>query len=152
MSYNHQQTGKLHLILLAPVVILLVPMWLLRASPMAVMEPVAVILVLVLIAACFQYLVIRDEGSCLALRYGPFPLFSKRFPYSQMTAADPDRSTLLDGWGIHYMPGRGWIYNLWGCDCVKVQMGRKVVRIGTDDVAGLVEFLRSKIEKPPADA
>jgi hypothetical protein len=102
-------------------------------------------LLLVLAAICPQYVEVRDKGDCLALRYGPIPLFHKRFPYSKMTAVEASRSTVFDGWGIHYLPARGWTYNLWGFGCVKVQMGKKTVRIGTDDVRGLVVFLRGKI-------
>ncbi len=37
-------------------------------------------------------------------------------------AVSAARSNWLDGWGIHYFPGRGIIYNLWGFDCVRVQI------------------------------
>jgi len=151
MTYDHKQTGKLHLILLASVVILMA--WLGPAFH-ATSSVWLIILVLfvpfiVFLALSFQRLLIRDEGDHLTLHYGPVPLFWKRFPYSQMTAVEPSRSNILDGWGIHWVPGRGWTYNLWGFDCVKVQMGKKTVKIGTDDVDGLVAFLRGKIGEKP---
>ena len=46
---------------------------------------------------------------------------------------------------IHCIPGRGWTYNLWGFDCVVVRQGNKTTRVGTDDVAGLLAFLRTKV-------
>lgn len=52
----------------------------------------------------------------------------------------------MDGWGIHYILGRGWTYNLWGFGCVKLTLGRKVVRVGSDDVENLVEFLKAKTQ------
>ena len=145
MSYQHKQTGKLYLLLLASAFMLLALAWLRRAPGVLPLVVPPVFLILVLLAYCFQSLLVRDEGDCLALRYGPIPLFRKRFPYSKMTAVEASRSTLLDGWGIHYIPGRGWTYNLWGFTCVKVRMGKKTVRMGTDDVRGLVRFLRGKI-------
>jgi len=80
------------------------------------------------------------------------PLFGTSIHYSEITDVAPDRSTFLEGWGVHYMPGRGWIYNLSGFDCVRITMGRKTVRVGTDDQENLVCFLRTKIaaERPEA--
>jgi hypothetical protein len=51
----------------------------------------------------------------------------------------------MDGWGIHYVPFRGWTYNLWGFDCVVLQLGSKTVRIGTDDADNLLAFLERQI-------
>ena len=61
---------------------------------------------------------------------------------------DSKPETLLDGWGIHYMLGRGWTYNLWGRDCAKITLGRRIIRVGTDDVKNLVACLREKIRSP----
>ncbi|MEI8198306.1 MAG: hypothetical protein WCI73_20625 [Phycisphaerae bacterium] len=145
MPYYHIQTGKLSLILLSPIVVVLIPAWLVPTMSVLLLISVIIVGTLILCALCFHYLLVCDEGDYLALRFGPIPFFSKRLPYAQMTAVEPARSTFLDGWGIHYTPGRGWIYNLWGFDCVKVQMGKKTVRIGTDDVPGLVAFLKRRI-------
>ncbi len=81
----------------------------------------------------------------LAIRYGPLPLFWRRLLYASITAAEAARSDWLDGGGIHYMPGRGWIYNLWGRDCVKLHLVDKKVRIGTNDVEGLLRFVKTKV-------
>ncbi len=55
---------------------------------------------------------------------------------------------MIDGWGIHYILGRGWTYNLWGFGCVKLTLGKKVIRVGTDDVENLAQFLRGKVQPP----
>ena len=52
---------------------------------------------------------------------------------------------LLEGWGIHWTPGRGWTYNIWGYDCVKLSLDRGTIRVGSDDVENLVSFLRERI-------
>jgi len=106
--------------------------------------------VLVFFAFSFKFLRVHDDGDCLAIRFGPLPVFRRRIPYSQITGVEAGGSGFIDGWGIHYMPGRGLTYNLWGFDCVIVRLGAKTVRIGTDDVDGLVAFLRSKIGEQPA--
>jgi len=37
------------------------------------------------------------------------------------------------------------MYNMWGFDCVKIRLGKKTIRVGTDDVTGLVNFLKTKL-------
>ncbi len=41
--------------------------------------------------------------------------------------------TFLEGWGIQLSLRGGWVWSIWGFDCVVVQYGRKKLRIGTDD-------------------
>jgi hypothetical protein len=77
----------------------------------------------------------------LALRFGPLPVLRKTIRYAEITGVEIGRTTILDGWGVHYMPGRGWTYSIWGFTCVKLTLGRKVMRVGTDDAEGLVKFL-----------
>ena len=92
----------------------------------------------------FGSLTISDEGDCLALRFGPLPLLRKTIRYADITGVAIGRTSVVDGWGIHYFPGRGWTYNLWGFACVKLKLGRKIIRVGTDDAEGLAEFLKQK--------
>lgn len=147
MHYDHTQYGYLHWLLLLPAAAVLV------AVPMVHTPEARIILVsafaaTVLTAAMFTWLRVRDEGEFLVLRYGPLPAFFKRFRLADITAVEIGRSSLIDGWGIHWCPGRGWTYNLWGFRCVKLRVGAQTVRIGTDDPEGLAAMLQSRI--PPA--
>ena len=99
----------------------------------------------VFLSACFGWLQVRDEGEHLAIRYGPLPVFRRKLPYSGMLGVEPARSDWLDGGGVHYVPGRGWIYNLWGRDCVRIQLRGLPIRVGTDDPEGLLAFLETRI-------
>ena len=45
---------------------------------------------------------------------------------------------------VRYMPFRGRTYSLWGFACVKLTLGRKVIRVGTDDADELVKVFASK--------
>jgi hypothetical protein len=45
---------------------------------------------------------------------------------------------------VQYFLGRGWTYNIWGFGCVKLTLGRKVIRVGTDDADELAKFLGEK--------
>jgi hypothetical protein len=146
MSYDHTQKAPLYLILLvAGAVLVLAGLTAPGGRPIVPLMNFVLAVWFVLGAFAFKSLRVRDEGDCLAIRFGPLPVFRRRIPYSQITGAEAGRSSFLDGWGVHWGPGRGWIYNLYGFDCVVVRLGKKTLRIGTDDMAGLVAFLNSKI-------
>jgi hypothetical protein len=145
MPYNHTQPGRWHYVLFTFTLAILVGSYLARSQP-----PLG--LILLAMAAIFAFcgllvgsLTISDEGEWLALRFGPLPLISKRVRYADITGVEIARTRIIDGWGIHYFPGRGWTYNVWGFDCVKLTLGQKIIRVGTDDAEGLAEFLRAKI-------
>jgi len=153
MPYNHTQHGRWHYLLLIFSAATLVAVWLTRreVGGWLIQRELAVLDVLVVAAAIFALcglvfgsLTITDEGDCLALRFGPLPLLRKTIRYADITAVELGRTTILDGWGIHYMPGRGWTYNVWGFACVKLTLGRKIIRVGTDDAEGLVKVVREK--------
>jgi hypothetical protein len=109
--------------------------------------------VTLLLAACFCHLTIADAGDHLAVRFGPLPLFGTKVRYDAVRAVRPARSRWIDGWGVHWVPGRGWTFNLWGRDCVEVVTGRGTLRLGTDDRAGLCAFLgaRTGVTVAPRD-
>jgi hypothetical protein len=96
-------------------------------------------------ALCFGQLTVCDEGECLRVRFGPAPLFGTRIRYAEVTAFAPDRSKFIDGWGIHHIPWRGTTYNIWGYDCVTFDVSGRIVRVGTDDPRGLIEFLKARV-------
>ena len=101
---------------------------------------------LFVIAFSFRWLRVADEGLHLALRYGPLAVFRRRIAFDDIAAAEQSRSSFIDGWGIHWVPGRGWTFNLWGFDCVLVTLkDGRTVRIGTDDPDGLSRFLRQRL-------
>jgi hypothetical protein len=53
---------------------------------------------------------------------------------------------MLDGSGIHGIAGRGWIYNLWGYDCVAIELANgKRVRLRSDDPRGQASFLEGRV-------
>ncbi len=52
---------------------------------------------------------------------------------------------LLESWGIHMSPRGGWVWNIWGRDCVVIRLETGTLRLGTDDAANLAEYLRQRI-------
>ena len=150
MEYAHTQRAPLHFIIDGTAAILFVAAWLSRGDP--VIAPILVVsgCVVVVFALSFRYLAVVDEGDTIVLRYGPLPLFRRSIPYAEISSVTAGKSSLIDGWGIHYVPGRGWTYNLWGFDCAVVDQGGKIIRIGSDDVENLVDFLNRRIQATPA--
>ena len=108
---------------------------------------VAGVIILVL-APGFHFLRVQDQGSYLAISFGPLSPFRRRIYYQEIEQVEPDTRTILEGWGIHYSPRGGWVWNVWGRDCVHVTFfNHSQLRIGTDDQTGLLNFLESKIKK-----
>jgi hypothetical protein len=144
MHYDHTQYGYVHWLLLLPAAVMFV------AAPLARPPGARIVLgsaaaAFALTAAMFAWLRVRDEGDDLVLRYGPLPVFRKRLRMADITKVAIGRTSLFEGWGIHWFPGHGWTYNLWGFQCVQLQMGSTTVRIGTDDPEGLAAMLQTRI-------
>ena len=103
-------------------------------------------LLIAFLAPAFHHLTVEDEGDRLAIRFGPLPLFRRTVRYADIEKVEVGRTLILDGWGIHYSIRGGWVWNLWGRDCVVVHLKNGgVLRIGTDDAANLARFLEGKI-------
>ena len=142
MAYNHTQHGRWHYILLVFALATVAGAWLARSQPPLVPILMTIAAVFAFCGLIFGSLTICDEGEYLALRFGPLPLLRKRIRYAYITGVEIGRTRIIDGWGIHYMPGHGWTYNLWGFACVKLTLGRKIIRVGTDDAEGLAKVIR----------
>ena len=102
---------------------------------------------LLVLALCIQTLQVCDQGANLEIRFGPLNLFVTKIAYRDMTHVEQGKASWIDGWGIHFIPFRGWTLNLWGFDCVKIRRGQKTIRIGTDDAKNLLHFLRERLQQ-----
>ena len=147
--YHHTQKSPLHWIMFLLPAMAFVLALVIRDEP----EVNAILIVtgclFVVIAFSFQNLTVADGGDHLAVNYGPVNLFGTRIDYRDITSVEKGKSALIDGWGIHFVPFRGWTMNLYGFECVRIERGGKVIRIGTDDSENLTEFLRQRIAMAP---
>jgi len=151
MTYDHTQKAPLHLIFYPIVIVLVVLAWIGRDQTPVILSTLGVAATLVLVALMFKQLTVRDEGEWLAIRYGPLPVFRKLIPYSNIESVELGRSSVIDGWGIHWIPGRGFTYNLWGFDCAILMVEGRIYRIGSDEAENLVTFLRDKVPDEEAE-
>ncbi len=145
MAYDHTQRGLWHWLLLAIGSGCFLASWSLRHEPLGHYVCLGVALLMIVIGLSFMQLTVRDEQDALAVRFGPLPLFFTRIPYDKIRSVEPGQTTLLDGWGIHYLPGRGTTFNIWGFHCVRIELESRTLRIGTDDVENLTQFLHQRM-------
>jgi len=150
--YSHTQVGRFHVIGVgAGLVLVALGIARLLGLYMPDMDAsiAAVLLVggavLLLVGLMFRHLTIRDAGDALDIRFGPVPLVGKRVPYDAIEGFERTRSRLIDGWGIHWVPGRGWTWNIHGFDCLELDLsGGRRLRVGTDDPEGLARHLERR--------
>ena len=82
----------------------------------------------------------------------PLPLFRTRVRYDRITHVEIGTTTWLEGWGIHMSPRGGWVWNLWGWDCVVLRGPKQTLRVGTDDAEALAKFLQSRLPQDSVNA
>ena len=150
-AYDHTQRGKLQWVChVSSLFTLLIIVLFIPPEAGMIAYPVTGLTIAIIEFFAFAVITLRiyDHGDHLALRYGPLPIIGKKISYQDMATTEPGRSKFIDGWGVHYIPGRGWTYNLWGFACVEItMMDDKVIRVGTDDTDGLHAFLQQRIQE-----
>jgi hypothetical protein len=143
--YSHTQKSPLCWLVYALAVVFLALGWFATdAPPLPWLFPPIGLLMLV-VAASFHHLTVEDQGDVLSVRFGPMPLFRKTVPYADIVKVEVGRTLILDGWGIHMSIRGGWVWNLWGRDCVILQLKKGKLSIGTDDPENLAVFLQGKV-------
>ena len=145
LGYSHTQKALLCLILYGSALACIALAWMVGQTP-GIYIGGSVGLLIALLAPAFHHLSVVDQGDRLAIRFGPVPLFRRTVRYADIEKVEVGRTLILEGWGIHYGIRGGWVWNLWGRDCVVVHFGNGgVLRIGTDDSENLARFLEWKI-------
>jgi len=150
-EYRHTQRAPLCLLLYFFGLVFLLTAFSARAEPVWMWLFVMAGMSLLVLGAAFHHLSVEDQGSRLSIRFGPLPLFSRRIPYDWILSAQPGRTTLLDGLGIHWSFHGGWTWNLWGTECVVLRLRTGTLRIGSNDVPRLIAFLNRKISASTLD-
>ena len=144
-TYSHTQEAPLWMILFGSSIPFFVLAWIAREQPVVLAVMIVAAVLLVLVGLAFHHLTVEDEGDRLAIRFGPLPFLETSVRYDDIKRVEVGRTTILDGWGIHRNPWHGWLWNLWGRDCVVIHRQRGVLRVGSDDAENLAEFLKGKM-------
>lgn len=144
-NYQHTQRAPLCLLVYGIAVVFLVLGWVLRNEPVIQwVFPLTGLLMLIL-AASFHHLTVEDEGDRLSISFGPIALFRRSIKYENIVSVEVGRTTILDGWGIHMGFRGGWVWNIWGRDCVVLRLRKGILRVGTDDADQLSAFLSRRL-------
>ncbi len=150
MGYSHTQKSPLGWILASVAAGLGIGAYALRGHQPGELITAAMTITTLFLAGTFAWLKVEDKGDMLRVRYGPLGVLGTKIPYASIKGVEPGRSAVIDGWGIHWVPWRGWTFNLWGRQCVAIKTDRGTIRVGTDDPITLARFLQSRVGSPPA--
>jgi hypothetical protein len=150
--YCHIQRSPLHWLLSVPGIAMVVAAMFVPAHVRVAAIALSASGCLILLAAMsFGHLKVSGFEDRIEARFGPLPFLGTTVMYCDIVSVAASRSGFLDGWGVHYLPGRGWIYNLWGFDCVELTLRNSgKIRIGTDDCRNLVAFLQNRLQSQPS--
>lgn len=103
---------------------------------------------LLILSGCVStFIKVEDAGDRLQIRSGPVSLFRRSIQYAEVTSVETGRIPLFLAFHWGSVPFLGRTYSFGQLDCVKMQLGRQVVRLGSSDAARLAEFVRSKMNK-----
>lgn len=147
-GYRHTQGAPWHWMLDAFGVGLLVAAWLSDEPVYARWLMLGLASLFLLLGSSFRHLTVEDQGDHLEVRFGPIPLFRRRVRYEDVRAVEVGQTMLLDAWGIHMSLRGGWVWNIWGRDCVVIHLDRSTLRVGTDDAENLASFLKKRSGVP----
>lgn len=101
---------------------------------------IAVVGALAASAVVFSRLTIRVAEGELRWHFGG-GMLPRRVPIAQIAHAEPTRTGVLDGWGIHFTM-RGWLYNVAGRDAVLItRTDGKRFLLGSDEPRALAEAI-----------
>lgn len=121
-----------------------------RAGVLSAAVPLLCVLGALLLV--FGRLVIEVRGDALVWRFGWLGWPRWRVPLSDIVAAEPARSSVLEGWGIRFTR-EGMLYNAHGRQAVRLTLrsGRRL-RLGTREPQRLLQALTPRIASalPPA--
>ena len=135
-AYQHTQRGTVILVAMA--------MASLIAAIVAVLvSPIGLVILLVcaVVGWLFSSLTIELTEDRLRWYFGP-GVIRKEVPLAEITSAQPVRTNVLEGWGIH-LTRHGWLYNVSGFDAVALHLnGRKRFALGTDEPGAFLAALR----------
>ncbi|MHC5083290.1 MAG: hypothetical protein ACYTET_05045 [Planctomycetota bacterium] len=96
-------------------------------------------------AVMISCLTVRIDEESIRIRFGG-GIWRKKILLDQIVSCKPVRNNWIDGWGIHYVGRRCWLYNIAGMEAVEVEYNNgKRTRIGTDDPQGLAEAIKEAI-------
>jgi hypothetical protein len=139
MEYRHKQFGFVINTALFMCILLVLFLTYGKFQPILIEVPVLLIVAL----ALFYSLSIEIHDNALTCRMG-IGLIQKRILLSEIQQARAVQNPWYAGWGIHWLPGQYWIWNVSGLRGVELTLKNgKRFRIGTNEPESLVHAIES---------
>jgi hypothetical protein len=149
-NYEHTQVGLVTIIAVCAAAILLVIFLAAGRIVLPAWSAAVTLLVAPLALALFSTLTVSVDNKRVQLRFG-IGLIRKSIPLSHIASYAPSRLRWVYGYGIHWIPFRGWLYNVSGFKAVEIitKNGRHTL-IGTDEPEVLCHALQQLLPKEAA--
>ena len=140
MEYNHKQFGTVMVIgFLIPTLFIFFFPFILGEFPSVLF---IAIVVLAISFSIFYSLTVKINGEILTCYFG-IGLIRKQFYLSDIKEFRAVRNPWFIGWGIRWMPGQYWLWNVSGFQAVELVLNNgKRFRIGTDESEKLVNAIQ----------
>jgi hypothetical protein len=150
IRYKHTQIGLAIIVPVSVAIIVFLVMLVAGRVIVPVWSAAAIVLITPLLLAFFGTLTVSIDGERLLAKFG-IGLVRKSIPLSRIASFQSIRMRWLHGFGIHWIPFRGWLYNVSRLKAVEIIMksGRHIF-IGTDEPEVLCKALEKSVPKEPA--
>jgi hypothetical protein len=100
-----------------------------------------------IVALPFTLLITRVDENGISWAFGlGFP--AGRVNFGDIAHIEITKTRFLEGFGIHWTPRHGWLWNAAGFDAVMIRKhDGRVVTLGTDDSQGLYDAIQRRLLK-----
>ncbi len=158
--YKHTQIGRISLLLAFFIIAAEIGLYFWLASTMPqdidksfLLAVFAASVVVVVFAAVFtstMTVIVTSNKLCFSMGFG---VFRKTIPLKQISDTRPVKNKWWHGWGIHYIPKVGTLYNISGMRSVEINLkDGKNLRIGSDQPCLLSSTIKSAIASLDTDS
>ena len=145
MEYRHTQIGVVIVAALVVAIVLVLTPFLSTGT----FHPILIVTLTILVAALalFYSLSVEIKDNTLICHFGG-GLIRKRIPLSEIHQARIVQNPWYAGWGIRWMPGQYWLWNVSGLRAVELILkDGKRFRLGTDEPESLVHAIETNKEE-----
>ncbi len=141
MKYRHTQVGLVIIVLLAVAIVVILLTLLMNIGNIPILVLTELVIVFVAVLALFYSLNIEIKENVLICSFG-VGLIRKKIPLSEIREVRKVENPWYAGWGIRWMPGRYWLWNVSGFHAVEIILENgKRFRLGTDEPESLVNAI-----------
>jgi hypothetical protein len=143
MQYHHTQFATL---IVVSVLALIIIIFFISLTDETVRAPMAVAIpILTVFLALFYSLQVEIYSGMLSCRFG-IGLIHRTIPLSSIQEARVVRNPWYVGWGIRWMPGQYWLWNVSGLSAVELLLKNgSRFRIGTNEPETLLRALEANM-------